>query len=280
MLSNSDAMAKRVLLLIALLALAGCGGARESGSDTTAPVTATTTTTTEQLMTARAYFLRDEKVAVSQSQVPKSTAVARAALELLLAGPPPGLATSIPAGTHLRGLSISDGVATVDLSGEFGSGGGSGASTGLTGRLAQVVYTLTQFPSVTGVSFELDGKPVSTLGGEGIALDRPQTRADYEDETPVILVERPLAGDTVSSPLRLAGTSNVFEANMHLDVYQGETKVLDTFVTASSGSGERGTFDTSVPLDVKGPVRIVLYAPSAEDGTPQHLVEVPVTVTG
>jgi germination protein M len=280
MLSNSEAMAKRALCPIALLVLpiallAGCGGSQQSGSGTTAP--AVTTTTTGQQMTARAYFLRDGKVAVAEAQVPRSDGVARAALELLLAGPPVGLETAIPDGTRLRGLTISDGMATVDLSGEFGSGGGSAS---MLGRLAQVVYTLTQFPSVTGVSFKLDGEPVSTLGGEGVVLDHPQTRADYEEQTPIILVERPVAGDTVSSPVLLAGTSNVFEANMHLDVYQGETKLVDTFLTATSGSGERGTFETSVPLDVTGPVRIVLYAPSAEDGSPQHLVEVPVTVAG
>jgi hypothetical protein len=198
-------------------------------------------------------------------------------MEALLAGPPVGLTTAIPDGTRLLGLSIADGVATVDLSGEFGSGGGSAS---VLARLAQVVYTLTQFPSVESVSFRLDGKPVSTLGGEGVVLDRPQTRADYEDQTPIILVETPVPGDTVSSPVRLAGTSNVFEANMHLDVYQGDTKLVDTFVTASSGSGDRGTFETTVPLDVSGPVRIVLYAPSAEDGTPQHQVDVPITVAG
>jgi hypothetical protein len=278
MLSNSDAMAKRTLLPLALLVLAGCGGASDTVS--TGPGTGTTTaatTTAAQLMPARAYFLRDEKVAISESRVPKSPAVARSAVELLLAGPPPGLATAIPAGTRLRGLSIADGIATVDLSREFESGGGSAS---MLGRLAEVVYTLTQFPSVTGVTFEIEGERVTTLGGEGVTLDRPQTRADYEDQTPIILVETPVPGDTVSSPVRLAGTSNVFEANMHLDVYQGETKIVDTFFTASSGSGERGTFETTVPLDVTGAVRIVLYAPSAEDGSPQHQVDVPVTVAG
>jgi hypothetical protein len=84
----------------------------------------------------------------------------------------------------------------------------------------------------------------------------------------------------VTSPVRIAGTSNTFEANMHLDVYQGEQKLVDTFLTATSGSGDRGTFETTVPLDVTGDVRIVLYAPSAEDGSPQHQVDVPVTVSG
>ena len=279
MLSNSDSMTKRALLPLLLLALAGCGGA-ETGAVSSAPAadtatsTSPTTTGTTGTMSARAYFLRADKVAVSESRMPRSPAVARAALEALLAGPPPGLATAIPDGTRLRDLAVSDGVATVDLSGEFGSGD----SASMPQRLAQVVYTLTQFPSVQSVSFALDGKPVSSLGD--VALERPQTRADYEDETPIILVETPVPGDTVSSPVHLAGTSNVYEANMHLDVYQGENKIVDTFFSASSGSGERGTFETTVPLDVTGPVRIVLYAPSAEDGTPQHLVEVPVDVAG
>jgi hypothetical protein len=278
MLSNSEAMAKRALLPLVIVLLAGCGGADQAGSGSTTASTGTTTgTTAQKLMPAKAYFLRDEKVAVAESRVPRSAGVARAAMEALLAGPPVGLTTAIPDGTRLLGLSIADGVATVDLSGEFGSGGGSAS---VLARLAQVVYTLTQFPSVESVSFRLDGKPVSTLGGEGVVLDRPQTRADYEDQTPIILVETPVPGDTVSSPVRLAGTSNVFEANMHLDVYQGDTKLVDTFVTASSGSGDRGTFETTVPLDVSGPVRIVLYAPSAEDGTPQHQVDVPITVAG
>ena len=35
----------------------------------------------------------------------------------------------------------------------------------LHGRLAQVVYTLTQFTTVDRVSFKLDGKPVKALFG-------------------------------------------------------------------------------------------------------------------
>jgi len=280
MLSNSDAMTKRALLSVAVVVLAGCGGA-EPNAVTSGPSAGTGTSTTStasetaaRTMSARAYFLRDGMVAASEAQVPRSPAVARAALEALLAGPPPGLASAIPAGTRLHDVSIADGVATVDLSHEFAAGDATTARA----RLAQVVYTLTQFSSVDGVVLELDGKPLPTL--DEVVLDRPQTRADYDDQTPIIFVETPLPGDHVSSPIRLAGTSNVYEANMHLDVYQGENKIVDTFFSASSGSGERGTFETSVPLDVTGPVRIVLYAPSAEDGTPQHLVEVPVDVAG
>ena len=71
-------------------------------------------------------------------------------MEDLLAGPNPlearaGVTTVIPAGTRLLGLTISKGVATVDLSSEFESGGGSAS---MFARLAQVACTLDQFPTL------------------------------------------------------------------------------------------------------------------------------------
>ena len=66
-----------------------------------------------------------------------------------------GMSTDIPAGTALRGVAIAGGVATVDLSSAFAA---SGTTPSMTARLAQVVYTLTQFPSVgKGVLFKVDG---------------------------------------------------------------------------------------------------------------------------
>src|SRR5660397_255121 len=88
-----------------------------------------------------------------------------------------GLYTSIPANTAYLALDISKGIATVDLSQEYASGGGSLA---MMMRLTQVVYTLTQFDTVSGVRFQLDGKPVEVFGGEGIVLDHPIDRSDYE----------------------------------------------------------------------------------------------------
>jgi len=48
-------------------------------------------------------------------------------------------------------------------------------------RVAQVVYTVTQFPAVQRVAFRLDGKPVSAIGGEGVVVDPPVTHADFPD---------------------------------------------------------------------------------------------------
>ena len=76
----------------------------------------------------------------------------------------------------LLGVSIRNGVATVDLSTEFDSGGGTAS---MEYRLAQVVYTLTQYSTVRSVVFQVEGQTVTVFGSEGIVLDGPVGRADY-----------------------------------------------------------------------------------------------------
>ena len=97
--------------------------------------------------------------------------------------------------------------------------------------------------------FELDGEPVEAIGGEGVVVDPPIGRLAIEEQTPQILIESPLPGDTVSSPIRLRGTANVFEATVSIEVRdETGTVVLEAFTTATSGTGTRGTFDTKLVL--------------------------------
>ena len=119
------------------------------------------------------WFLDGEQLVRQTRSLESTPLVATAAMKALLAGPSPaelasGLATSVPAGTKLLGISIKKGVATVDLTSQYQSGGG---SLSMKARLAQVVYTLTQFPTVRAVLFHLDGEPVNVFSGEGIVLD-------------------------------------------------------------------------------------------------------------
>ena len=121
-----------VLLFGALLAfLAGCGDDGDetaSTSTTVAPTTTTSGSTTSTRPTdqteVRSYFLRDEKVGPVAREATDG-AVAAGAIEGLLAGPTQeeqqlGFSSAIPAGTDLVGVLIEDGIATVDLSDEFG----------------------------------------------------------------------------------------------------------------------------------------------------------------
>jgi sporulation and spore germination protein/immunoglobulin-like protein involved in spore germination len=209
--------------------------------------------------------------------------VERAAVEALLTGPTEreteaGLTTTVPGRTHLRDLTIENGVATVDLSAEFDDGGGSAT---MFMRLAQVVFTLTQFPGVTGVKFEIDGKPVETFSSEGIVLDGPQDRADFEDQSPGILVETPAVGDTPTSPFQLTGTANTFEANFQYEVLAADgTKLAGHFVTATCGTGCRGTFDETVTVDDPDTATsLVVWEPSAEDGSRTKVVKIPLDLS-
>ena len=75
------------------------------------------------------YYSRDEKICAAARVVPKTQEVGAAAMKALLQGPTDeekaaGMVSSIPEGTTFLGLSIKDGVATVDLSKEYASGGG------------------------------------------------------------------------------------------------------------------------------------------------------------
>ena len=127
------------------------------------------------------YFTRGEKVVRVTRSVPKVSRIGAEAVKALLGGPNgeerrAGLSTAIPASTEFRNLVIENGVARVDLSGAFESGGG---GLGLTLRLAQVTCTLDAFPSVTGVRFALDGQLRDVLSGDGVVVDRPVTCASY-----------------------------------------------------------------------------------------------------
>jgi germination protein M len=216
--------------------------------------------------------------------VPATKAVATAAMTALLAGPnseeqTSRISTVIPAGTQLLGLSIANGVATVDLSREFASGGGSAS---VLGRLAQVVYTLTQFPSVTSVLFEVEGREVHAFGGEGAVLDGPVGRADYESVLANIFVDRPAWGAGLGNPGRVSGNADVFEATFRITLLDGSgRKLVDQQAMAKCGTGCRGTFDATIRYDVSkaqyGTLRV--WDGSAKDGSPQDVREYPVWLT-
>jgi germination protein M len=219
-------------------------------------------------------------------QVPQTQGVAVAAMHELLRGPEDdeaGFTSAIPPATKLLSLAVDDGVATVDLSRDFGTGGGSAS---MQARVAQVVYTLTQFPSVRSVRFRVGGAEAKALGGEGLVLDEPQTRADFEEQTPQILVETPAPGEELRSPLVIRGTANTFEAAFTVRLVGADGRTLaQKPVLATSGSGERGTFDEQLEFSVEEdtPVTLVAFeqnASSGENGTPDemHRVDVPITL--
>ncbi|WP_196217964.1 Gmad2 immunoglobulin-like domain-containing protein [Streptomyces blattellae] len=238
---------------------------------TAAPSTKSTTPSGgPRQVRASVYFLHGEKISPAPRTVTAPTTAA-GALRALLAGPSRyegghGRTTAIPSGTTLNSVVVNRRVATVDLSGRYDDGGG---SLSMRARLAQVVFTATRFPTIEKVRFELDGKPVTAFGGEGIVLNEPVGRADFEDLAPLVLVESPLIGDTIRTPVRVWGSANTFEATLRLKITDAAGRtVANPYVTATSGTGTRGTFDVTIPYKAtrSGPGTLTAYWESPADG--------------
>ncbi len=280
-----------VAAVAAALLLTGCGDDSDPGDDSTSTTAAETTSTSAAPSTTEpapdaqpvgVFFVRGEDVAVARgaAQPPE---VARGALEALLLGPDEGAAdmtSEIPDGTELLDLSVQDGRAVVDLSGEFVQGGG---SLSMQLRAAQVVFTLTQFDTVDTVTFRIDGEEVDGLGGEGVPATDVD-RSDFTDVTPLVLVTSPLPGEAVDgASVQVAGISNTFEANVLYELTGPDGAVLDEgFTTATAGTGTWGefTFEATWEAGTTGVATLTVFQENMESGGRQDVYEVPLQLGG
>ena len=236
---------RQTLLLLALafaLLGAGCaGGGEDDGA------------------AARVYLLRDGKVWPLPRDVQEGADAARALAAELLRGPSEderelGFLTALPDDLDLSGIAIVGDVAHVDLDRALSPEG-----------LAQLVYTLTGLPGVRTVDLEGGATLVTGFG-----------RDDFEEHTPAVLVETPLSGEEVASPLRVTGTANTFEANFQYELADADGRVLaENFVTATSGTGTRGTFEFTAPFELDGDGTLTVFESSAKDGSRINVAKIP-----
>ncbi|HEV2592519.1 MAG TPA: Gmad2 immunoglobulin-like domain-containing protein [Gaiellaceae bacterium] len=226
------------ILLFPLLA-AGCLGHSGGQHATTATTVTPTTTATAAVkkMHLTVYAMRAGQLTAIDVQVPQTEATAAAALHAL----------GIDAGVTIAG-----GTATVDF------------PDATQQQIAEIVYTLTQFPSV---------QRVDIAAGKG--LTRTDVDATY---LPQIFVESPGMSASVPKTFHVTGTAQVFEATFLVELRIANKVVVKQTVTASEGAPNRGTFDVTLTSPSTGPVDLVAYEPSAENGTPLHTVHVPITV--
>ena len=136
---------------------------------------------------ARLFFVRvsDEGKIGQKSilrNVPASSSPLTVAVNALLEGPRPGELTNdmmslIPERSKLLGARVESGIAFLDFNEEFRFN-----TLGIEGYQAQVeqlVYTVTEFPTVNKVQILIEGQRIDYLGGEGFWVGAPLGREDF-----------------------------------------------------------------------------------------------------
>ncbi len=112
-----------------------------------------------------------------QPTIDQPDAVLQAAITHLLAKPAEPNTSTIPPGTKLLGVKLEDDGIHINLSRDFVQGGGTAS---MTGRVAQILYTATTLQPNAAVWLAVEGKPLEVLGGEGLMLDQPLSRENFE----------------------------------------------------------------------------------------------------
>lgn len=253
-------------------------------SSTAAPTTTATTLSIPEVESAIYLFFEGYPVAPG----PYLVAVARTgiedlagALSAVLEGMSEdeammGLSSTIPDGTTLLGVEVLEGVAHVDLSREFQSGGG---SMSMMGRVAQIVYTATGFEGVDSVRFSIEGVALGVLGGEGLIIEEPQTRAAWVEMIPPISIEKPMWGSTVAEEIDIAGTAELESGMLSYVIVDADGLVIHegeiTTVPGRRSEFSAGIVVGEIPNPGRGSIIVWEWAP---DGSQRHVLEYPLTL--
>ena len=264
----------------------GTGGTSSPESTPTASP-GTTQVTLYYLVSGRNdVFLTAERHSISQTQ-----AIARAALEELLHGTPQDRdhSTPFPKDAKVNSVVIEDKVATVDWSAEVLEGSGGSKVEAL--AIQSIVYTLTEFPTITKVRFTVEGKASGTASnGRGIEdfwgsvglSDQPWDREPEIEVLAPITLWTPLTGATSDGTLELSGLAQTFEANVGIFLLDAKGNVVvQTNATALEAAPAREPFTKTITFDPPSSSEVwtlKVFEASAMDGSLDFVEDRAITV--
>lgn len=276
-----------IALLLAFIVCAGLGGCAANKKGTPSKPSNDQKEKKPETMQVAVYFLKDTGTDLylvrEEHTIPKTTQVAKAAVEELINGQPAAenAFKVLPKGTKVLGVSINDGLATVDFSREVleANVGSSGEALGI----QSIVNTLTEFPTINKVSFKVEGKideRAKDWWGHVGLYEQPFIRDLSNVWEPAIWVTTPKPGNEVSSPLTVHGNARVFEAvvSMRIITKDGQ-KIAQTNTMAVGGAPLRGDFNTSISFTAPAAAKegyLEVYWASPKDGSDLDLVKIPV----
>ncbi|QHA00958.1 Gmad2 immunoglobulin-like domain-containing protein [Dehalobacter restrictus] len=268
-------------MFLALVSLAGC----QSQTEPTPEPSPEPEPPAVETMKVAVYYLKDsnnEMYLVREvHEIPKSTGVARAALEELIKGTPvtTGAFKVLPADTKILEVNIENGLATIDFSEEVlhANVGASGETLGI----ASIVNTLTEFPTIKKVQFTVNGKAENGMDWWGhVGLyNQPFARDLSSVYEPAIWVTAPVDGQTITSPLKITGNARVFEAVVSYRLRDAQGNILAEGNTmAAAGAPGRGDFEASLTFtpSAAGSGQLEVFESSMKDGSDLNKVIIPV----
>jgi hypothetical protein len=170
--------------LVAVLAgLASAGPNLSSAAAAEPPEAQTIVPETKALQqSAKVFFVRGPRLAPCTRVVEPGESGQAMAIRALLTGPTAaerrlGIDSTIPRGTRLESLSVTNGLATVALT-LVPNKTTPAEVVARPARAAQIVYTLIAFPKVEKVLIKLNGRPWAGFAGSNLAIKDPRGRAD------------------------------------------------------------------------------------------------------
>ncbi|OKH19557.1 GerMN domain-containing protein [[Limnothrix rosea] IAM M-220] len=172
---------------IAAMVLVGCDEETIPNPNISTEPPPETSTVISESVEPSVYWLEDKGDRFELVAVPMATTKANAdenleqlMIELTETTPAGGdRSSALPENTKVISHKIqADGI-VINLSEDFTFGGGSAS---MIGRLGQVIYTATSIEPEAAVWLQVEGEPLEVLGGEGLVIEQPMTRAIFEQE--------------------------------------------------------------------------------------------------
>lgn len=285
---RSWSVARRRLTWLGVLAtgamvLAACSGISPKLAESTTTTSSTTTTTVPKATKATTtpvdlFFGRGQSLGVASTSVAVKS-VRFDTMQALFAGPSAnakaaGLSSAIPPAAKLEGLSFSGPLAYVDLNTQFFTGAPTTASFRL--RVAQIVYTLTQFTGLTEVQLYLHGASLPNI--DALPTSRPMTRSDLSGAINGVLIISPAVGATVGNPIAISGISAV-SGTLEVQLV-GSNGQLIVSTVATTVVGESFTYSYPFTSQSLGAATVRILVAAGRSDTSQLIASIPVTLTG
>mgnify|MGYP003858625353 FL=1 len=272
-------LSKAVPAFVAVLLLSACGSNSQNSSPSNPPVSSTPSESAMPIIddlqdyafyftseTAQGFRLVREVHQVSKVENDLGDDKGFNSLVMLVDGQLPPFdgdhRTLWNNGTKVNSVSVTEGVATVDLTlGRISLGAESEQRA-----IDQMVWTLIENdPAVTSVKFTIDGIVSESLAGH-VDFSQVFTPAPSYEVLASVWIDL-LDRSDVSNPVSITGSACTFEANVAWELTQGGDVVSSGATTAATACPDRS--DWSIDLGELAPGNYVLKVSdtSAEDGS-------------